>query len=67
MRLAKENYQTDIANLANKLKNDFVFKNIFGNLMIYCHLHMDHALQTPSVLMMKFGLTLEKFGEKLHC
>ena len=32
--------ETNIANLANVVKNDSVLKNIFGNLMIYCQLHI---------------------------
>ena len=32
--------ETNIANLANVVKNDSVLKNIFGNLMIYCQLYI---------------------------
>ena len=31
--------ETNIANLANVVKNDSILKNIFGNLMIYRLLH----------------------------
>ena len=53
--------ETNIANLANVVKNDSVLKNIFGNLMIYRLLHIwivcfFHAPYTSTT---KFGLTLE--------
>ena len=61
--------ETNIANLANVVKNDSVLKNIFGNLMIYRLLHIWIVCVFSRTLHFndKIWFNTGKLGEKLHC